>query len=340
MVISGRIADKSSRWYWKNQLILFCVCELVIAVFRLFAKDTVSQWISYSLLIVFLFLMMPMVNLASFYYSSRGIEVNFGIARGIGSVVFAAVSFLTGRLIGLLGIFVLPVATAIFAAGMLAAVLLMPKADAEPVSNSDTFVLQSHHGKNFLRRYPVFLVMVTGIAFVLIFHNMFNTFFLRIMEKVGGEPHNMGIALAIAAASELPILFLYSRIMKKIRFSTSVFLFISSAFFVIRGILFLLAQSVLALYLIQLLQSLSYALMAAAKASYADEVMATEDATTGQSLMTMTDSIGAVAGGLLGGALVHNYGVNSMLLWGTLIAFVGSGIIGAALLRSKRRSCV
>ena len=337
MVVAGRIADKSDRWYWKNQLILFSSCELALAILRLFVSGTVTRCIIYALLIVFLFLMMPMVNLASFYYSSRGVKVNFGIARGIGSVVFAAVSFLAGWLTMKLGHFVIPTMTAVFSAGILVAALLMPKIASAPSETAERIDSQPTNRKGFVRKYPVFLVMVTGITFALAFHNMLGTFFLRIVERAGGNARNMGLALAIAAISELPILFFYSKLAKKTRSSSAVFLLISGAFFVVRGILFLLVESIIAIYLIQLLQSVSYALMTVAKASYADEVMAPEDETTGQSLMTMTDSFGAVAGSLIGGALIETGGVGSMLLWGTVIAFVGTGIIGTAVWRGKKK---
>lgn len=83
-VAAGRVADRNARWNWRKLLILFGICELALAASRVVVHGTGWQWFAYGLMIVFMFLMMPMVNTASFYYSSRGIPVNFGIARGVG----------------------------------------------------------------------------------------------------------------------------------------------------------------------------------------------------------------------------------------------------------------
>ena len=340
-VVAGRVADQNARWNWKRLLILFGLCELVLAVSRIFIHLTEWQWFSYGLMIVFLLLMMPMVNLASFYYSSRGIPVNFGIARGIGSAVFAAASFLIGKLAGMLGSSCIPGITTVLSAVFLIAVLWMPEIrmpeesemEVNPVNNSENRMPM----KDFLTKYPVFFNMVTGLALLLVFHNMLNTFFIRIVESVDGDSRSLGIALAVAAIAELPVLFLYNRISDGGKRSSGSLLVAACGFYVVRGFLYLFAVNVIMIYLIQLLQSVSFGLMVVAKATYADECMEPEDKTTGQALMSFTDAFGSVAGTLVGGLLINQGGIRMMLWGGVFFAVAGTVITLYARIRERKQ---
>ena len=109
----------------------------------------------------------------------------------------------------------------------------------------------------------------------------------------------------------------------------------SCGFYVIRGILYLFAGSVVMIYLIQLLQSVTFGLMVAAKATYADECMEPEDKTTGQSLMSFTDAFGAVVGTGIGGLLMNLGGVRLLLWGGVLIAAAGTAITVLARVRER-----
>ena len=340
-VITGRIADRSTRWNWRKLLLLFGICELILATSRVFIPVIRWQWFAYGLMIIFLLLMMPMVNLSSFYYTSRGIPVNFGIARGIGSAVFAAASFLIGKLTTTLGSSCIPGISMILSAAFLFAVLIMPESGDTADTKTEGVQSGSREKKfqlsEFTGKYPVYLNMIAGLALLLVFHNMLNTFFIRVVESVGGDSRSLGIALAVAAIIELPVLFLYSRISGSGKRSSGFFLAVACGFYVVRGILYLFATNVIMIYLIQLLQSVSFGLMVAAKATYADECMASEDKTTGQALMSFTDAFGAVVGTVIGGVLMNQGGVRLMLLGGVLIAFVGTMITIFAAVRGKDR---
>ncbi len=339
-VPAGRIADHNVRWNWKKLLILFGICELALAGSRVLIHQTGWQWFAYGLMIVFLLLMMPMVNQASFYYTSRGIPVNFGIARGIGSAVFAVASFLIGKLAAIMGSSCIPGITAVLSARFLAAVLFMPEIRTSAGPETPELSLEGSGNKipmsALLRKYPVFITMVAGLSLLLVFHNMLSVFFIRLIESVGGDSRSLGIALAVAAIAELPVLFLYSRISNNGKRSSGLLLFVSCGFYVFRGILYLFAVNVVMIYLIQLLQSVSFGLMVAAKATYADECMAPEDKTTGQAFMTFTDAFGAVAGTFVGGLLMNQGGVRLLLWGGVLIAFAGTVVTLVAAVRGKK----
>ena len=362
-VICGRVADKNPKWYWKNQLIIFAVVGLVLTSMLLFINNLFVSGIIYGILILLILLIMPMTNTACFYYSSRGVPVNFGVVRGVGSVVFAAASFLVGKTTAGWGMKAVPITALFFGIIFLLTVLSMPQAsadnrskrssDGQPQGSTDSASkgatesspsdssdnqpelsaigtteikkeLSSENNKGFVRKYPVFIVMAVSITLVLVLHNMVNIYLIRIVERVGGDSGSLGTALGIAAIAEIPVLFLYSKVAGKKEKSAATFILIACAFFVLRGVLYIFATNIIMIYFVQLLQSVSYGLIIAAKASYADQVVEREDETTGQSVMTVTDAMSTVSGSLLGGILVDNGGVILMLWVGVAMALCGT----------------
>ncbi|MBQ7069898.1 MAG: MFS transporter [Ruminococcus sp.] len=339
-IAAGRIADRDPRWNWKRIMLLIGTGEIILAVSRLLISYQGWQCFAYGLMIVFQLIMMPMVNLASFYYPAKGIPVNFGVARGIGSAAFALVSFLTGKLTEMSGSGSLLIITVVLSALFLAAVWIMPY-DENNERSADKVQSTDHAPKTkltyFVRKYSVFTSVTVGITLLFVYHNMVNSFFIRLVEAAGGNSKSLGIALAVAAIAELPVLFLYSRISGE-RSNASVWLLvIAGSFFVIRGVLYIAAASVTMIYFIQLLQSVSYGLAIAAKATYADESMAAEDKATGQALMTFTDAFGCVAGSVIGGVLLDIGGIGLVLKIGLLIAFIGTIIMLITAIKGQGR---
>jgi len=318
---SGRLADSDPKWFWKNQLLLLTALALVISVLRIFVSGLIWEGAAYGLLIVLVLVMMPLVNSACFYYADRGISVDFGTARGIGSFAYAAASFALGRLTAVTGPQVLTLCCAVLFALVLAAVAIMPRSAALPDAPGKK---EDQGTKNFISAYPAVILMAAGITLALVFHNMVATYMINIMEEAGGGSDSMGTAIAIGGAMELPALFLYTRIKEKSGLSAAVLISVGCLFFVIRGVLFVFASGVMMIYFIQLLQGPSYGLVTAAKAAYAYETVAARDETTGQAVMSMTDSFGIVGGSLLGGILLSGGGADLMLLTGTALAAAGT----------------
>ena len=95
---AGRLADKNPDWSWKKQLAAYSLLALVISVMKIFIRGHLWNGVSFGLIIVLTMVMMPLVNSAVFYYENHGIDVDYGIARGTGSVAYAAASFVLGRL--------------------------------------------------------------------------------------------------------------------------------------------------------------------------------------------------------------------------------------------------
>ena len=331
---AGRMADRHAAMIWKNQVLVFAAAEAVLSVALYFTGGGLPSGIIFCCMMALSLPLVPMVNMASFYYSEHGVEVDYGIARGTGSIAFAAMSFVAGRATVAWGSRMVAVLALLSAAGMIVTVLSMPlyrlpaaeaekkraQADARQMNASE----RMNHRHGILRKYPVFTAMIAGIFLLMFMHNIVCTYMIRIVEAVGGNSGSMGTAMAIAAATELPMMFVYGRLTERTGFSDAAFITISGLFYIFRGVLFVMAGSVGMIFFIQAFQGVSYGLLAVSRSNYANKCMDAEDQSTGQSLAAMTESIGALAGSLAGGLLIASAGVRVMLMAATAAAVAGT----------------
>lgn len=336
----GRLADRGGRFGWRPLLTALAAASLAVAAGLFLCRQKVVIGILYGCFLTLISSGMPLVNAASFYYQNRGETVDFGIARGLGSLSFAVLSLALGQLTASLGTGAVSVAGVFISALFLAVIVWMPypfaeniAAPQEKAAGEKTRAAAGRGG--FFRRYPSFTWVLFGTVLLLAFHNITNTYLIHMLERVGGDSGDLGVAMAIAAVSELPVMFSFSRIVKK---RPAILLLLVSGFaFILKGIVFLCAASVFVIDVAQLLQMLSYALFTPASVYYAEQSMAPEDKVSGQAWITCTVTIGAVVGNLLGGWALELWGIGVMLQIAVVLAVFGTAMVAvpAGLRRRK-----
>lgn len=314
--IFGRMVDKNL--VDGRKLLLFMTAILTLAAFSLAFLDVGAlRAIIFGGLYFITLVMMPILYSFSFFYESKGISVNYGVARGCGSMSYAACSVILGFLVAELGTSVVPISYGILGAALFAILMSMPA--LKGTTSKSTAPTQSTSLQ--LSKFPAFRLMLIGLSLVMLFHNMLMTYFIYAIEHVGGDSSNLGLALGIAAVLEIPILFLYTRI--KGNTASKYFLTAAGVFFFVKAALFIVAQSVTMIYMVQCLQIVSYGLMAAARVYYVDETVGKKYETTGQAYMAATETVGIVFGSIIGGFLLQELGVDALLWGGAIFSFAG-----------------
>ena len=338
----GNLTDKCSRVTWKNIYLMIGALEgAALAVLAVFKGTAVVNAICFPLFTILMYLQMPLVNSAVFHYTSRGLKVDFGSARGMGSLTYAFISFVAGQLIVRVGESVIIYLSILVTAGMLLDVFFMPCAKEASLSRAEKNADDAASGKSigsilgFAGRYPDFMLVLAGSILLMSFHNIGHTYMIQIMEAVGGNSATMGTAFSIEAIMELPVMFGFYKLIKKV--SADNLMIVAGAAFTLKALTYLLASSVMALYLAQILQMFSNAIFILASVYYADKKMAPEDKVTGQSYMTASISIGAVLGNFLGGQVLNAAGLHLMLLFSFLLAAAGTLIVVIGVKAGSRR---
>ena len=315
-------------------LFLYVLPNLFFAVVLLFLMtDTLLQVIQ------------PLINSVSVYYVNKGINVDFGAARGIGSLSYAAASYLLGGLVERYGCSVILVAGFLMVAIISATVFSMPiiREVAEEVcakslqdTPSHTISQESKEKESiifFIGRYKYFMLTLAGITLIFSFHNMNNSYMIQIITNVGGTSADLGRLLAIAAITEIPVMFLFSRIVKHVK--SSALLVVSSIFFILKAFGYFAAGNIALMTIAAVMQMGSFAIYIPASVYYVNEVMEERDKFKGQALMTGTNTLGGVIGSLLGGFLIDQAGVSVMNLAGLVMAVSGAVLVFLFVFRQK-----
>lgn len=274
----------------------------------------------------------PLVNALGMESINQEKKLNFGVARGIGSVGFAVMVYAVGAAVDGMGTVVLPVSLIIVSGILLAGMLLFP---FQKVPKTTAGAMEEGKGNPFLffQKYKRFGVTLIGCILAYISHVLLNSFTFQIVESKGGGSTEMGTAMAMASLVELPTMFLFTFMLKKVR--CDIWFRISGIFFFLKTFGTLLAPNIPVFYGVQVFQIFGWALIMVSSVYYVNSIMEKQDAIKGQAYMSMTYTLGSVAGALLGGTLLDGFGVTSMLVFATASGAAGMVIMLLAAQRTK-----
>ena len=255
----------------------------------------------------------------------RGTPVNYGVARGTGSLTYMLVSILLGILLERRSAQLLPLAALLFTAGQAAAnVWMLRKTGTAPVARQSAGDRSGASLGRFFRENPRFTMLLLGSVLVFFAFNTVASFFINVVEHVGGTTATMGWLSAYMAGLEIPVMmgfFWFRR-----RWSPSALLRFSFFMFVGKAVLLALARSVPFLYVCYLLQPLSYAVYNPAIVLYVEQVIPFRDSAKGQSLVFSTTTVGAVLANLIGGMMYDRLSVSATLWIAAAVCAVGAAI--------------
>lgn len=322
----GKLADRNPRCGWKVQLQALMILCMGCYILLKLVSAPVAAGVLCGLVFLILNIMMSFVSGVGFYYEKAGIVMNFGAARGFGSLFYSVASYCLGFWVADFGVDCISTAGIIVTLCLFVTVTVMPYgASGESDHRAGDPHPEEEGWSAFFRRYPRFTGMLIGFVLLMLFHSMTNTFMLQIVERVGGGTAEMGIVLALAGILELPVMFAFSPLVKRV--SSYRLLLISGVGFILKSILYLIAASVAMIYAAQVLQIISYALFAAVSVYYANEVMDQKNKLRGQTLVGSSVTIGSVVGNLLGGVMIQSFGIRMVLVTGIAAAALGAVVI-------------
>ena len=278
--------------------------------------------------------MIPLLNSLSVYYSERGLNINYGLGRGVGSFAYSLAALGLGYIIEGLGpdwmlycvLVLLPVCIFI--------TLGYPRI-REEFSRTESAVHASQQAPcsvgEFFFRYRWYCLSLLGVLLLAMFHAMTENYLIAILGRLGGDSRHVGVALFIATVVEAPVLFFFSRI--RTRINDHWLLRYAAFSFLLKAVLFLLAPSITFIYIVQLLQTTSYGFLSPVQVYYANEKVGQADMVKGQAFITASYTLGCALGNFTGGQLLEFFGVSAILYAGILIAALGTLVILATVER-------
>ena len=330
-------ADKS-----KKKTVRYIILTIMLIVFAL--SVIFNIWNKSFIIIGSIFVVIntlqitinPLLNSIALEYINNGYPFNFGLARGTGSIAFAAVSFLLGHAIGRFSpAIILPFFLVSYVILFIAAYIFKIKAPRKISGESevkhdsittDTTINPPASVLGFFIKYKRFSFLLIGITMVFYSHSFINSYLINIIENVGGDSTDMGLSLTIAAALELPMMAAFTLIVKKVKCGTLIK--ISGFFFLVKSATMWLAPTVMAVHLSMTFQLLSFALFTPAAVYYVNTIIGEEDKNKGQAMIgAATIGISGTLASITGGKMLDVSGVSDMMLLGTVVALIGFIII-------------
>ena len=316
-------------------LSLAAICIMSFATVRFIHVPTIVFAVVYLIGITTLDMQNPLLNAENVYFTDRAWTINYGLARAMGAASYAVISLLMGYVMEDYGADWMPTLSLLFLCAYIVSTVCFPKDLSKSLrqSGGDTAVPL----KEFFVKYKWYCISLFGVLFLAMFHTMVENYLIEIFGRLGGDSSNVGEALSIATAIEVPGMLLIPKIHNKL--GTHKVLVAAGAFYLLKAVLFLASASVTGIYVAQLLQLVTYTFLSPVQMYYAKECTNESDMVKGQAVSTAVFSLGSAIGNLTGGELITALGVPAMLIAGVAIASLGTAFMLFAVPKALKNAC-
>ncbi len=261
-----------------------------------------------------------MVNAMGMEAVERGSGTSFSAARGVGSIGYGLMALVTGLAVRQLGL------SSIAILGALLTLLLLASAvwfrHCTESGRAPAASVQQKPRGSFLRQHPRFALFLLSAVLLGVGHNLGCNFMFQIIAAKGGGATEQGTATFIAAIVELPVMFGFPLLLKRMRCAR--WLCLSTLFYVIKLLGMFFAVHYTGIYAAQAAQLLGYAVFAIASVHYAQWAVGAGEAVRAQSYLASSNAVANLLAMSTGGVLCAALGVQTMLLLAAVIAALGA----------------
>ena len=240
--------------------------------------------------------------------AQRRSGLDFGFTRGISSCGYATAAVIGGMLINQFDMDMMFWMHTVLC--VIALAVIWPLEDVPLIKRSDDDAGKAKGDSFFVAAKAVFATpgfLLTTIACLLMQSGIYVvlTYYPLIVEKVGGTPGDVGIGMFLLAISEVPVLWNYHRL--KRRFQNGHMMIFAMLMYVLKSALWIMFQNVAGVVVIQVMQSVTYALFLPAAMRFMQEILPERHITTGLMIwLAIYSSGGQIVGSLAGGFLMEN----------------------------------
>jgi len=331
-------ADQHPQIELRKLVVVMTVLTIILSILLYVFKGITALLIAFFVSVATIMMtMQPLFNSLAFVFEKYGIEINYGVARGLGSASYALVSFAVGHLVEAYNADLIPLVYIILNILLVLVVygFVLPKtAKTTTTLQAEKQIGEKTSFIQFCTKYKRFMIFVFGVMVVFFTHTIINNFFIQILTPINGTEGDMGTAVFIAAIVELPAMSMFNVIRQKI--SCQKLLMISVVVFALKHTLTYLATSVFMIYVAQFMQIGAYAILIPASVYYVNDKIAENDANKGQSMVTTAIAASGILANLVGGILLDTLGVHQVLLIGAIVSFIGAAIVIVAMREPKQ----
>ncbi|MCR5090784.1 MAG: MFS transporter [Oscillospiraceae bacterium] len=252
-------------------------------------------------------------------------HINYGAARGTGSIAFAPFSVMIGALLESFGTGLLDEVFLICIFFQALALLLLCFSIRGASAGPEAARARERASGNLARFYREnrrFFGLLAGIALLFFAHNLVNNYLINVVRAVNGDTSDMGLLSGFTAFVEIPMMFAYDRLLR--RFSCESTVRFAASVYVLKSLAIALSPNMGCLFAANCLQLLSFAMITPAMVEYVNRNIDHKDSAKGQALAFGMVTVGNILSSSVGGRLYDAFPVRSVLLIGACCALVGA----------------
>lgn len=313
------LLSKIPRLNIKNLILILYL--LMFGMFISLFFITTPIWVImlfYILLLSTVVSIVPFLSMLCMNYLKDGQYINFGLSRGLGSIAYATGAIIISQLIELFNPTIIIFAHLISSIALLYMLFSMPDYQTH---QQDTKEKQST-AFSIIQNYRTFFMILVAFSLMVAASTSLSTYLINIVKNLGGSTSLYGVAVFCMAASEMPLMSVTFRLLKKYRAETLILA--SAGFYLIRNFTICLAPSLPILLIGMMFQGFSYGLFTATITYYVNDHLAENDQMMGQTMIAMMSTgLGAAIGNIFGGILQDTFGLNSMLIFVGILTILG-----------------
>ncbi len=358
------IADRSKKIsiFGLTEMVSALMIILTFVSFVL-RKESAALTVVFIMLVAWNTALQPLFNSMAFKLEESGHQIKFGVNRAVGSLAYSALCAVLGTLTERMGVQVLPVTDGIVLILLILTLVMTGKhfkkacyirQQEEKARGVKTMAFRTEPGHScpaceiaagedlkiseviddgreeinfskFVKRNKLFIVVSLGVVGLFFSNAAFNNFMLQVVENVGGTSEDMGRILSIMAFLEIPPLFLFDRINRRV--SCKTLLKIGAVSFFLKIFCATIATNVTMIYIAQLFQPAAFGIFLPAMVSFIDEIMEKGEAVKGQALYTVMTTVGTVFASLSGGVILDVSGASALLTVSSVLTGIGAALI-------------
>ena len=261
------------------------------------------------------------------YLESR--RWQFGPIRLAGTIGYAVMSLLAGRLVEWNIRIIFPLYSLMALVGFIV-VFRIPGVHSQ------------HQLKRKIAPWLLFknkpVMLLIAFSFIIqITLGFYYSFFAIHFTNLGGTSSQLGLAMLITAASEIPFLLLADKIIRK--FGIPLTLVLSAWIISLRWLLLHFVTNLSWIVVINAMHGLSFIVFQYCLAVFISKNVPDELKASGQTLNALLSmGLARLIGSMVGGMLSDQIGIQQMFLWTSLLGFAAAVVFGTIFLRLDRKA--
>ena len=269
-----------------------------------------------------------LIDMLGIQFMNAGSSLSFTACRSCGSVSYAFVAVIMGRVIDARSVEVTVHVHTVLLILTVAMVFIFRRCRAAEEEEATSGESSTMRGAlvSLLRDHPQYRMLLIANAVLCFGYWPINSFMPVLMEEVGGNNTLLGIALFVGPFAEMPMLaFIFPRL--KRNHSMPKLLVVSMVCHVLRWAFYIVVTTPFGVIFQQCFSMFSFALSYAAEVQYINENIPVENRVKGQSFYSIAGNLGGTFGYSVFGNVLQQTNIRVMNAAGTVFVAIALGLM-------------